>query len=113
MTEYAKKLLEKIDKREEVRKANFDKAMKKMAARSRAERAAENERMYGGDGIGGDSIAEVFVGLSQAGHGQSVYSQIRAGFDNGGCKTRRGTYKRFLKTQGRVEVPKSITRRKV
>jgi len=113
MTEAALKLLAKVERREAVRKANFDKAMKMMVARSRAERAAENERKYGGDGMGGDSIDEVFVGLSQAGHEQSVYSQIRAGFDNGGCKTRRGTYKRFLKSQGREIVPRSITRRKV
>lgn len=113
MTEYALKLLERVEKREAEKKEHLDAAIVRMTNRARRCKALENERKYGGGESCEDDIDEVFARMAMAGHSSKVYEQIRAGFDNGGCKTRRGTYKRFKMSQGKQAIPRAITRRKV
>lgn len=63
-----------------------------IAACKKRDIAADNEAKYGGDEKGG--VNDI----------SAVYRDIAAGFDNGRCTTRQGTYRHFKRLREKRKV---------
>lgn len=66
--------------------------------RDKRTRAQKNEDKYEHIGLRDDNLQRTAGGVSGTGN---VYAEIRAGFANGGCTTRAGTYRKFKTGSGR------------